>query len=82
MQSLTNTIQFYREGSREGLGGSRSHLRATGQGIEEVKEYKAGEGHCRGARGARLVFGDLEHKCMGGGDAAPSPRAQGRREHL
>lgn len=45
--------------------GSRSHLRATSQGIEEVKEHKTGEGHGCGTRGARLVLGDLEHKCVG-----------------
>lgn len=63
-----------------------AHLRAAGQGVEEVEEHKAGEGHGGGTWGAGLVCGDLEHRHgkRASGKAVcfpqrtrPSPRARG-----
>lgn len=52
-------IWVYGRGERPPSAGS--HLRAAGQGVEEVKEHKAGESHRCGTWGACPVFRDLEH---------------------
>lgn len=42
-----------------------SHLRAAGQGVEEIEKHKTSEGHRRGAGSARSVFRHLEGKRTG-----------------
>lgn len=49
-------IWVYGRGERPPSAGS--HLRAAGQGVEEVKEHKAGESHRCGTWGACPVFRD------------------------